>query len=96
MASFSLTLVVHPSVPVSSVAEFVAYAKARNDRPLIYGSGGGPGSPGHLAMEYLRTRVGFAGVHVPHKGNAEVVKSSRWRARPSRVPRHSRRLAECP
>ena len=75
VASFSLTLVVHPSVPVSSVAEFVAYAKARNDRPLIYGSGGGPGSPGHLAMEYLRTRVGFAGVHVPHKGNAEVVMS---------------------
>lgn len=75
VASFSLTLVVHPSVPVSSVAEFVAYAKARNDRPLIYGSGGGPGSPGHLAMEYLRTQVGFAGVHVPHKGNAEVVMS---------------------
>ena len=73
VASFSLTLVVHPSVPVNSVAEFVAHAKARKDRPLIYGSGGGLGSPGHLAMEYFRIRAGFGGVHVPHKGNAEVV-----------------------
>jgi tripartite-type tricarboxylate transporter receptor subunit TctC len=73
VASFSLTLVAHPSMPVNTVPEFVAHAKARKDRPLIYGSGGGLGSPGHLAMEYLRIRAGFGGVHVPHKGNAEVV-----------------------
>jgi tripartite-type tricarboxylate transporter receptor subunit TctC len=73
VASFSLTLVAHPSMPVNTVAEFVAHAKARKDRPLIYGSGGGPGSPGHLAMEYFRMQAGFTGVHVPHKGNAEVV-----------------------
>jgi tripartite-type tricarboxylate transporter receptor subunit TctC len=72
-ASFSLTLVVHPSVPVNSVAEFVAHAKARRDRPLIYGSGGGRGDPGHLTMEYLRMLAGFEDVHVPYKGNAEVV-----------------------
>lgn len=55
------------------LAEFVAYAKARKDRPLIYGSGGGRGDPGHLTMEYFRLQAGFEGVHVPYKGNAEVV-----------------------
>ena len=73
VASFSLTLVVHPSVPVKSVSEFVAYAGARKDKPLLYGSGGGPGNPGHLAMEYFRQQAGFGGTHVPYKGNAEVV-----------------------
>jgi tripartite-type tricarboxylate transporter receptor subunit TctC len=72
-ARFSLTLVVHPSVPVNSLAEFVAYAKARKDRPVIYGSGGGRGDPGHLTMEYFRMRAGFEGVHVPYKGNSQVV-----------------------
>jgi tripartite-type tricarboxylate transporter receptor subunit TctC len=75
VASFSLTLVAHPSVPVNSVAEFVALAKNRKDQPLIYGSGGARGNPGHLTMEYFRMQAGFASVHVPHKGNAEVVMS---------------------
>jgi tripartite-type tricarboxylate transporter receptor subunit TctC len=73
VASFPLSLVVHPSVPVNSVAEFVAYAKTRKEKPLLYGSGGGPGNPGHLAMEYFRLQAGFDAVHVPYKGNAEVV-----------------------
>jgi tripartite-type tricarboxylate transporter receptor subunit TctC len=72
-ASFSLMLVVHPSVPVASVAEFVAYAKNQKDKPLFYGSGGGRGDPGHLTMEYFRQQAGFDAVHVPYKGNAEVV-----------------------
>jgi tripartite-type tricarboxylate transporter receptor subunit TctC len=72
-ASFSLMLVVHPSVPVTSVAEFVAYAKSLKDKPLLYGSGGGRGDPGHLTMEYFRMQAGFEAVHVPYKGNAEVV-----------------------
>jgi tripartite-type tricarboxylate transporter receptor subunit TctC len=70
---FSQMLVVHPSVPVSSLAEFVTYAKTRKDPPLIYGSGGGRGDPGHLTMEYFRMRTGFEAVHVPYKGNAQVV-----------------------
>jgi tripartite-type tricarboxylate transporter receptor subunit TctC len=73
VASFSLTLVVHPSVPVTSVAEFVAYAKNLKDQPVLYGSGGGRGDPGHLTMEFFRLRAGFEGIHVPYKGNAEVV-----------------------
>jgi tripartite-type tricarboxylate transporter receptor subunit TctC len=72
-ARFSLTLAVHPTVPANSVAEFVAYAKSRGDKPLVYGSGGGRGDPGHLTMEYFRMRAGFAGVHVPFQGNAQVV-----------------------
>ena len=48
-------LVVHPSIPVNSVAEFVAYAKAATARkePIAYASGGN-GTPGHLAMENFR------------------------------------------
>ena len=71
-ASFSMALVVHPSVPATSVPEFVAYAK-NLERPLLYGSGGGRGDPGHLTMEFFRMTAGFEGLHVPYKGNAEVV-----------------------
>lgn len=71
-ASFSMTLVVHPSVPVTSPAKFVDYAKML-EQPLLYGSGGGRGDPGHLTMEFFRMQAGFTGVHVPYKGNAEVV-----------------------
>ncbi|MEA2790142.1 MAG: hypothetical protein QOG73_2548, partial [Acetobacteraceae bacterium] len=45
----------------------------RKEKPLLYGSGGGPGNPGHLAMEYFRMQAGFEGVHVAYKGNSEVV-----------------------
>ena len=51
----------------------MAYARARKDKPVLYGSGGGPGNPGHLAMEYFRQKAGFEGTHVPYKGNSEVV-----------------------
>ncbi len=67
-------LVVHPSVPVTSVQEFVAFAKAATARrePITYGSGG-IGIPGHLAMESFRVRAGFDAVHVPYRGNTPVV-----------------------
>ena len=67
-------LVVHPSVPVNSVAEFVAYAKAAAARkePITYASGGN-GTPGHLAMEYFRMHAGFDAIHVPYRGNAPLV-----------------------
>lgn len=67
-------LVVHPSIPVNSVAEFIAYAKAAAARqePVTYGSSG-IGSPGHFAMEYFRVHAGFPAVHVPYRGNAPMV-----------------------
>jgi tripartite-type tricarboxylate transporter receptor subunit TctC len=67
-------LVVHPSVPVNSVAEFVAYAKAAAARkePIAYASGGN-GNPGHLVMENFRLHAGFEAIHVPYRGNGPMV-----------------------
>ena len=59
-------LVVHPSVPVKTFAEFVSYAKA-NPGKINYGSSG-VGSPPHLSMELLRSLTGINLVHVPYKG----------------------------
>ena len=59
-------LVVHPSVPVKSMQEFITYAKA-NPGKINYGSSG-VGSPPHLSMELLRSITGINLVHVPYKG----------------------------
>lgn len=69
LAKNSQMLVVHPSLPVNSTAEFVAFAKKQ---PVIYAHAG-HGSPGHLAMEYFRLRADFQAVPVPYKGNAPLV-----------------------
>jgi len=67
-ATTSNMLVVHPSIPVSSVAEFVAYAKKN---PISYAHGG-PGTPGHLCMEYFRLLAGFQTMPVPYRGNTQL------------------------
>jgi len=74
LTSSGQMLVVHPSVPVSSVTEFVAFAKAAAARkqPIIYASGGN-GVPGHLVMEYFRLHAGFAAIHAPYRGNPPMV-----------------------
>jgi tripartite-type tricarboxylate transporter receptor subunit TctC len=64
-------LAVHPSVPASSLTEFVAYAKA-NPGKISYGSAGG-GSITHLAMELLKAEAKVDMVHVPYKGAAPAV-----------------------
>ncbi len=70
MASTSQMLVVHPSVPVNSLAEFIALAKKE---PMSYAHAG-HGSPGHLAMEYFRLKTGLpAMTPVPYRGNAPLV-----------------------
>jgi tripartite-type tricarboxylate transporter receptor subunit TctC len=53
-------------VPVHSLKEFIAYAKA-NPGKLSYGSAG-IGSASHLAGEMLKSRAGIDMVHVPNKG----------------------------
>jgi tripartite-type tricarboxylate transporter receptor subunit TctC len=63
-------LVVHPSLPVRTVAEFITLAKARPGQ-LTYGSAGN-GSPGHLAGELLRSLTGIKLVHVSYKGGPQV------------------------
>ena len=69
--SAPLMLVVHPSVPAKSVAEFLAYAKA-NPGKLNYGSGG-VGTTPFLAAELLKSMTGIDAVHVPYKGGAPAL-----------------------
>ena len=66
-----LCLVVHPSLPVKSVKELVALAKARPGQ-LNYGSGG-IGNGAHLAGELFKTATGTDIVHIPYKGAAPAV-----------------------
>lgn len=63
-------LVVHPSLPATSVAEFVAYARA-NPGKLNYGSAG-VGSASHLAGELLAGLAKVQVTHVPYKGTAQA------------------------
>jgi tripartite-type tricarboxylate transporter receptor subunit TctC len=65
----STMLVVHPSVPVASVPELIAFARKE---PMAYAHGG-HGSPGHLTMEYFRLVAGFPATPVPYRGNAPLV-----------------------
>ena len=64
-------LTVHPTLPVNSVAEFVAYAKA-NPGKLSYGSAGQGSSP-HLAGEMFARQAGFQATHVPYRGAAPAL-----------------------
>ena len=64
-------LVVHPSVPVKSVPELIAYAKA-NPGKLSYGSAGS-GSLPHLGTELFKAQTGTDMVHVPYKGGGPMV-----------------------
>lgn len=61
-------LVTHPSLPVSSVKEFVALAKSRPGT-LNYSSSG-IGGPTHLGCELFRMAAGINIVHVPYKGQS--------------------------
>jgi tripartite-type tricarboxylate transporter receptor subunit TctC len=64
-------LAVHPSLPVKSVKELVAFAKARPGQ-LNHGSGGSGTGP-HLAMELLMQRAGIKLVHVTYKGGGPAL-----------------------
>ena len=70
LASLPLMLVVHSSLPVTNVQEFIAYAKSQPGG-LDYASSGVGTSP-HLAGEMFKAMTGVNLVHVPFKGNAEV------------------------
>jgi tripartite-type tricarboxylate transporter receptor subunit TctC len=70
IASLPMMLVVHPSLPVNNLKEFIAFAKS-NPKGLDYASSG-PGTSTHLAAEMFRSMAGIDLVHVPFKGNADV------------------------
>lgn len=63
--------VVHPDLPVKSLKEFVAFAKA-NPGKLNYGSAGN-GSAGHLAFEYLKMVSETFVLHVPYRGTGPML-----------------------
>jgi tripartite-type tricarboxylate transporter receptor subunit TctC len=64
-------LAVHPSVPVKSVKELIAFVKQRPNEILFSSSGSGSGQ--HLAMELLNRMSGIQLVHVPYKGTAPSI-----------------------
>ena len=66
-----ICLAVHADLPVKSVAELIAHAKANPGR-LQYGSSG-TGSPHHLAGELLRQKTGIDIVHVPYRGGGATI-----------------------
>ena len=64
-------LVVNPTLPVKSVAELIAAAKAKPDG-LSYASTGN-GSSNHISMELFKSLAGVKIVHIPYKGSAPAV-----------------------
>jgi tripartite-type tricarboxylate transporter receptor subunit TctC len=68
---FPYLLVVHPSLPVKSVKELIALAKAHPGK-ITYASSG-TGLSNHLAGEMFRDEAGIDIVHVPYRGGAEAV-----------------------
>jgi Tripartite tricarboxylate transporter family receptor len=64
-------LEVHPSVPVSSVPELIAYAKANSGK--INMASAGIGSPTHVAGELFKMMTGVDMVHVPYRGAAPAL-----------------------
>jgi tripartite-type tricarboxylate transporter receptor subunit TctC len=68
VAETTTLLAVHPSLPVHSVKELVAFLKARPGQ-VNYASAGS-GSLSHLQMELLRAMTGVQIVHIPYKGGA--------------------------
>ncbi len=63
---------INNSIPANSMAEFVAYAK-QNPNKLYYASAG-VGSGNHLLTEYIMNLTGITMLHVPYKGDVDVVR----------------------
>ena len=66
ISTVPLVLVVHPSLPANTAAEFVKLAKAKPGS--IHYASAGNGSANHLSMEMFRAATGIDVVHVPYKG----------------------------
>src|SRR6266568_2259280 len=68
VASYMLVLGVHPSVPATSVKEFVAFAKTKPDGLTV--ANAGLGTPTHLAAVLFAQAAGVDLIHVPYRGAA--------------------------
>ena len=71
LARLAYVVVVNPSVPATTLPEFIAYAKA-NPGKINYGSAG-QGTPQNIACELFKMMTGVNLVHVPYKGGATAV-----------------------
>ena len=71
VATVPLVVVVHPSVPATSIRELIALAKAKPGT-LNYGSGG-TGTGNHIAGELFKFMTGTEIVHVPYKGGGPAL-----------------------
>ncbi|HVJ24840.1 MAG TPA: tripartite tricarboxylate transporter substrate-binding protein, partial [Burkholderiales bacterium] len=70
LGSTPLVMIVHPSFPAKSFADFVALAK--KGTPLTYGSGGVGSSP-HMTGELISAALGVKMNHVPYKGENPAI-----------------------
>ena len=68
LTAHGYVLVIHPSLPANSVAEFVQYLKANPDK--VNYSSSGIGSPLHMSGELFKLASGTRMTHVPYKGTA--------------------------
>src|SRR5688572_11539779 len=66
-----MVMVVTPTLPVKTVREFIALAKARPGE-VSYATAGA-GSTGHIAGELLSRHAGIRMLHVPYKGNSQAI-----------------------
>jgi tripartite-type tricarboxylate transporter receptor subunit TctC len=73
IVQFPLVLIVHPSLPVKTFAEFLAYARTKGS-DLFYGSAGN-GSTQNLIGELFNNMAGTKMKHVPFKGNGPATAS---------------------
>ncbi len=69
VATSPFVLVTHPSLPVKSVKELIALARARKGQ-LTYASSG-TGSVVHLGMEMFKSMAGVPMTHIPYKGSCQ-------------------------
>jgi tripartite-type tricarboxylate transporter receptor subunit TctC len=67
----SYVIVVHPSVPATTVPEFIAYAKANPGK--INMASAGSGTPQHIYGELFKMMAGVDLVHVPYRGGAPAI-----------------------
>lgn len=70
---FPLYLVVHPSLPVRSLKEFIALGRARSGQ-LIFASSG-QGGTSHLVAELFNDVAGIKATHVPYKGTGPALQA---------------------
>jgi tripartite-type tricarboxylate transporter receptor subunit TctC len=70
-ARLAYVIVVHPSVPATTIPEFIAYAKA-NPGKINYGSAG-HGTPQNITCELFKMMTGVNLVHVPYRGGAPAI-----------------------